>query len=174
MKHRILILALLVAGAAHAGTSGAPTTATAVTLPADVVAARAVVSADLAAAATARAKLIADVAANNSSALAADIAAYKAARLQTEADMQALRTAAQSIVQQDEANLLADRILLEIDVLTNDAAAHAGQLTQLETDRAQAEANRQAIFGNLCPTGYICGDGGGRPGGEGPGRGRGR
>lgn len=178
MKKHFLILALLAAGIAHAGNGGpnmganmTPATGTAITvtavsLPANVLAARAVVSADLAAVAAARTKLVADVAANNSSAIATDVAAYKAARLQLETDMDALRTAALSILEQDENTLLADRILLDIDRLTNDTAAFTAQLTQFRTDQAQAEANRQAIFGDLCPTGIICHEG---PGGSGPG-----
>jgi hypothetical protein len=181
MKNTALILALLASASISVGVQAAPqgffppavavATATAVTLPASVVADRAAVSADLAAVATTRAKLVSDVAATAaSSVIDADIAAYKTARMQLESDMYKLRNDAEPILTADEATLSLDRITLEITAITNNTAAHTAAQTQFATDRAQAEANRQAIFGNLCPTGYICADGSGH-GGNGPQRG---
>ena len=150
------------------GYTGTVPTATAVTLPATVIADRTAVSADLAAVAIARAKLVTDVAAKAVAALVdADSAAFKAARMQLESDMYKLRIDAQPIVTADEATLSLDRIMLEIYGITNNTTAYAAAQTQFNTDRAQADANREAIFGSLCPTGTICVDGSGH-GGNGP------
>jgi hypothetical protein len=182
MNRTSLVVALIAAGIALAGdaraaTSSATTTATTtatITLPDNVVADRASVSADLAAVASAKAKLLADSTAGNGSALQADSAAYEAARLKLDADMHTLHTDAQAILAQDEANLGEDRIALEIYGLINDTESYAKAQAQFSADRAQAEANREAVFGNLCPAGYVCADGPGLGFGFGPGFGNGR
>jgi hypothetical protein len=189
MKRTALILALLASTSvfaggqmgqpggmaitgAQAGYTGTVPTATAVTLPATVIADRTAVSADLAAVAIARAKLVTDVVAKAATALVdADSAAFKAARMQLESDMYKLRTDAQPIVTADEATLSLDRIMLEIYGITSNTTAYTAALTQFNTDRAQADANQEAIFGSLCPTGTICVDGSGH-GGNGPQHGR--
>ena len=162
MNRTSLLVALLATGIAFV-TDGqgatATSTVTAVTLPSNVVADRANVSADFAAVATAKAKLVADVAAGNTGAVVADSAAFEAARIKLDTDMQTLRIDAQTIVRQDESNLNDDRIMLELYSLTNNAAAYATAQAQFNADRAQAEANREAIFGNLCPEGVICAEG---------------
>jgi hypothetical protein len=182
MKSTALILALLASASLSVGAQAAPqmghpgpvpnvtptVTATAVTLPDSVVADRATVSTDLANVAVTRAKLVSDVAATAATALVdADIAAFKAARMQLESDMYKLRTDAQPIMTTDEAALSLDRIMLEVYSITNNTTAYTAAQTQFATDRAQAEANREAVFGNLCPTGTICADGSGH-GGNGP------
>ena len=131
-------------------------TVAAVALPAAVTADRAKVSSALAAVATAKAALVAAVAANDANAIQSASTAYQAARLALEADMQTLRTDARGIMQQDEEALADDHVLLEIYTITNNATAFAAAKEQLEADHAQAEANRDAIFGNPCPSGVIC------------------
>jgi len=58
--------------------------------------------------------------------------------------------------------------MLEVYIITNNTTAYATTQTQFATDRAQAAANNAAIFGNLCPTGYICADGSGHGGNGAP------
>lgn len=135
--------------------SRAASAVTAVALPDNVLAYRDSVAADLAAVASARAKLVADIASGNAGALQAAVAAYEAARVKLNADLQTLRTGAESILRQDEANVDDDRILLEIYVLTNNSTYTTAQ-AQFNADLAQADANREAIFGNLCPESVVC------------------
>jgi hypothetical protein len=161
MKRTLLFAALFASGLAAAqGFDRYPASstiaATPVTLPSNVVADRANVSADFSAVAAAKAALTTAVAAGDASAVQAAATAYQAARIKLDTDMRTLRTDAQPIVTQDEANLGDDRILIEIYTLTNNTTALATARTQLETDRAQAAANGKAIFGDLCPSGVTC------------------
>jgi hypothetical protein len=170
------MVALLASGVVSAANGlppgkSATSAATAVTLPSAVVTDRANVSTDLAAVATTKAALVAAVAAGDATAIQAASAAYQTARIQLDADMQKLRDDALPIARHDQSNLDDDRILLEIYKLTNNADAYATARKQLDADHAQAAANRSAIFGNLCPSGYICDDLPGPWSGPGPGQG---
>ncbi len=89
--------------------------------------------------------------------------------MKLDADMQALRADALPIVLQDEANLGDDRILVEVYTITGNATGLATAKAQVAADRAQAEANRAAIFGDLCPSGYECAQGHGPGFGPPPG-----